>query len=445
MKSKFGVELEFIAPGKLEKDTLKRGFEDIGEHLIFDESTTRDYYNEGWKCTMDSSIGAPYFGQYYDDDYHAYPDYWGLEFVSPILKYNDPEHLKRLEQVYKLLRSKFKMESVPQAGMHIHTEYSSRDRLHLLNTLKIMSILEVHLIGTQRYGGERLNDRHCTPIFQRDLKWIWALPSSMVEFNDTPIIPLYCKSNTEDMTFKYHNSRYRGLNLHSIIYRGTLEYRYFSTPSTWNELFNYLQLVEFITNMNTFEQSIFLLLLRRMFNYLNRKVSISDEEFTKRFIVGLENCIHLVFGKYIPGHQIGVGTLNTMHVRMQPVYKALQEVDGDQFEDRFSISHVDISYEEITRQRMADLDKIPVEFDNAIKILKREFKRVSDFVFYDTNVKNQSIIVEEPAGINPRNCAIQYTDIEDGSVHYTPLIQDDAIRPVYQSIISNSPTDDIIR
>ena len=166
--------------------------------------------NQGrkWKCMYDSSIISASGNT-------------KCEFVTPILTYAD---MNDLQELIRLLRkARAKSDADHKCGIHVHVGMLDRTVQNIKNLVNFMSSYQDILykavnVDSYREGycrklGEACIDRFNTRLANEyDCEKAWY--------------------NTENTTVHknhhYDNSRYHGLNLHSLFSKGTVEFRLFN-------------------------------------------------------------------------------------------------------------------------------------------------------------------------------------------------------------------------
>lgn len=231
-KYKFGIELEGIVD--CSPEDLGRLMEDAGIDVEVDRNTTTSYI-DCWKITSDSSISVDFDG---DID----EELFGVEIVSPPLR--GAEGVKQLKKVYDILY-KCDWHEDDSCGMHIHVDGSNFTTSvnNFSNLIRLMFLAEPDLIRMQKRN--RSGKRYCRPMHSRLVQDVGLLSENTSKslFNSDIVKCAYYGTYEEDTGFKYHDARYRGLNLHSYWYRGTIEFRYFCTPVKFETCVAYIDLV----------------------------------------------------------------------------------------------------------------------------------------------------------------------------------------------------------
>lgn len=157
------------------------------------------------------------------------------EFVTPKCNYEDIETVQ--ECVRALRRAGAKVDA--SCGLHIHIDganHTPQSLKNLLFTFRAKEDLIFKAVGTQT---SRLA-RWCKPIDDQlihNIKQMRTVDDSNLRrtWYDT-----YSDYRGEDQ--HYHGSRYHALNLHSLWYRGTVEFRLFEATLHAGEVRTYITL-----------------------------------------------------------------------------------------------------------------------------------------------------------------------------------------------------------
>lgn len=159
------------------------------------------------------------------------PVHLRAEVVSPVLGYDDIPQLQ--EAVRAIRRAGGKINS--QCGIHIHIDAAPFDGRHLGNLAKIIYKQEpliLHALGISR---DRLN--RYTRLVSDEL--IQRIEQHRPRTKDQLNRIWYGYHNRQPQ--HYDNSRYHGVNLHNVWYRGTVEFRWFEATLHAGRIKAYLQ------------------------------------------------------------------------------------------------------------------------------------------------------------------------------------------------------------
>ncbi len=176
----------------------------VGIPSSYDPWEVEDLRGRVWKVVGDASLTSV-------------PAHLRAEVVSPVLGYDDIPQLQ--EVVRAIRRAGGKINS--QCGIHIHIDAAPFDGRHLGNLAKIIYKQEpliLHALGISR---DRLN-RYTRPVSDELIQRIEQhRPRTKDQLNRI----WYGYHNRQPQ--HYDNSRYHGVNLHNVWYRGTVEFRWF--------------------------------------------------------------------------------------------------------------------------------------------------------------------------------------------------------------------------
>lgn len=236
----FGIELEGLSP--ICPNALGKELTAKGVSVVIDSCTTTTY-SGSWKITSDSSISVPFTGRsescvdcdgYCDEceskgDTH---DIYGIEIVSPPLK--GQKGIEDIIKVFSVLED-IQWATDSSCGLHIHVGAERfTNVMQFRDLIRLMYLAEIEIIKMQT--PDRAGKDYCAPLdidFVKDLAVLsdTAITSLGLDFLER----IYYRSNYYDKNNKYCSARYRGLNLHSYWYRGTVEFRYFNSPTNGEE------------------------------------------------------------------------------------------------------------------------------------------------------------------------------------------------------------------
>lgn len=221
---RFGIEIETVGQTR---DTVARAIQSVvggtvqhvGTPFCYDPWHVVDARGRTWKVMADSSLSAAKHLQ--------------AEVVSPILTYADIEDLQEVVRAIRRVRAKVDHST----GIHIHVDAARFDARALRNLVKIVNKQErliEHALGIS----EARRARWCRGIDQAFLDKIERQrPSSLEDMNRA----WYGYHNTSPT--HYDSTRYHGVNLHNVWFRGTVEYRWFDATLHAGKVKAYIQFV----------------------------------------------------------------------------------------------------------------------------------------------------------------------------------------------------------
>lgn len=224
----FGIEIEMTGITRCAAAKVIAGFfytEAVHVGGGYDAYAVRDEQGRQWKIMSDSSIlretrsgrnaGATY----------------SVELVSPICQYSDIETVQEI--VRKLREKGAKVNS--SCGIHVHVDASSHTPKTLRNIVNIMASKEDLLYKTLKIKVER--ERFCKKADTRFLDDVnRRRPQNMQD------LEMLWYNGRSGSHIHYDNSRYHGLNLHSVFSKGTIEFRLFNSTLHAGEVKSYIQL-----------------------------------------------------------------------------------------------------------------------------------------------------------------------------------------------------------
>lgn len=208
----FGVEIEMYGISRSHAATVIADyFGSTACHEGGGYDTYSVYDNQGrkWKLVYDSSIIA---------SGHAYK----CELVTPILTYAD---MNDLQEIVRLLRkARAKSDAAHKCGIHIHIgalDHTVKQVKNLVNFMSSYQDIIYKAINVDSY-----RQGYCQKLG----------PTLIEEFNgkrlrndyDCEKVWYHTENTTPRKNQHYDNTRYHGLNLHSLFSKGTVEFRLFN-------------------------------------------------------------------------------------------------------------------------------------------------------------------------------------------------------------------------
>ena len=218
----FGVEVELTGI------TREQAAQALADYFGTEPRRGDDYYDswyvrdgEGkeWRLMSDSSIrGEQKVGARYTST--SDPRY-RVEMVTPKLTY--AELPKFQECVRRVRTAGGKVNS--SCGIHVHVDAANHNRQSLKNLIGIMYSKEDILFAALEVNESRV-ERWCKKVEADKLMKIRKLPSwaGMNRMADLWYADCYDSRNAH-----YNQTRYHALNLHSVFYHETLEWRCFNS------------------------------------------------------------------------------------------------------------------------------------------------------------------------------------------------------------------------
>lgn len=179
---------------------------------------TTDNEGKTWRFVYDSSIHASHrVGR---QQLRIRDDTYKVELNSPKLSYSE---MGKLQEVVRALRHAGAVVN-GSCGMHVHVDASQHTPQSLKNALSIMYSKEDILFQALNVNESRV-ERWCQKVREPVLEKIRKLPTNTTMERLEQEWYEGCDGSGEN-----HNwTRYYALNLHSVFYRGTLEWRCFES------------------------------------------------------------------------------------------------------------------------------------------------------------------------------------------------------------------------
>ena len=220
----FGVEVEMTG---ITREAAARALADYfgtrAEHTggAYDAWEARDWEDKGWKLMSDASIHGEYKtpnGYKQTGDQH-----YRVELVSPKLTYAE---MPKFQECIRQMRHAGARVN-PSCGLHVHVDAANHNQQSLKNLLSIMYSKEDILFKALQVNPDRVS-RYCQKVREPMLKEARKL--SAEETRDlTQLEAIWYEGSQYEKSSHYNDTRYYALNLHSVFYRGTVEFRCFNS------------------------------------------------------------------------------------------------------------------------------------------------------------------------------------------------------------------------
>lgn len=185
------------------------------ESRTYDPWEVEDPAGKKWRFVYDGSIrgiqgnGEPTSSRLYK-----------VEMNSPVLEYSE---MKKLQQVVRALRQAGAVVN-SSCGMHVHVDAANHTPQSLKNALTIMYSKEDILFKALKVNENRVQ-RWCQKVREPMLEKIRKMPTNLTMEQ----LKQQWYGGTDESRMHYSWTRYYALNLHSVFYRGTLEWRCFES------------------------------------------------------------------------------------------------------------------------------------------------------------------------------------------------------------------------
>ena len=220
----FGVEVEMTGITRRQAAEALAAYFGTSVHYCgtyYDAWGVTDPEGKEWKLMSDSSICGE---RKIDFGYRSTSDgEYQVEMVTPKLTYAE---LPKLQECVRRVR-KAGAKANNSCGIHVHVDAANHNRQSLKNLIGIMYSKEDILFKALQVDPIRARD-YCQKVREPMLRQARTLSSD--ETNDlTQLERVWYEGNVEN-TDHYNWTRYYALNLHSVFYRGTVEWRCFNSP-----------------------------------------------------------------------------------------------------------------------------------------------------------------------------------------------------------------------
>lgn len=234
---RFGVEVEMTGLTRVEAVQVAANYFESRisfDGTYYDKHSARDSQGRKWTFMSDGSIQQQVRrdGEIVDVRGRDYE----VELVTPVCGYED---IPTIQQLVDRLRRAGALSN-GSCGLHVHVDAAAFDARSLRNLVNIVAAKEDLLykaLGVRvdrEYYCQRMNT-----VFLQRLNLIRPRTReqvSQVWYTEQP-------DSGHTVNDHYHKSRYRGLNLHSVFTKGTVEYRLFnSTVERTDQIKAYIQL-----------------------------------------------------------------------------------------------------------------------------------------------------------------------------------------------------------
>jgi hypothetical protein len=190
----------------------------VRTHAGLDPWEVRDLTARTWKVVSDGSLTSV-------------PEHLRAEVVSPVLTYDD---LPQLQEVVRAIRRAAAKVNA-QCGIHIHVDAAPFDGRTLGNLAKMVYKQEPLILHALGVSQQRL--AHYTRPVNDDL--IRRIEEHRPRTKDELNRLWYGRHNQNPI--HYDSTRYHGVNLHNVWYRGTVEFRWFEATLHAGRIKAYLQ------------------------------------------------------------------------------------------------------------------------------------------------------------------------------------------------------------
>jgi len=219
---KFGIEIEFTGITRTKAASVAANFLGGTTRNVYDGYDTievTDRQNRTWKFMKDASIICERKVRGVKE---SAPKEYSVELVSPILTYR--EDIETLQELVRQLRcaGAFSAPSL-NCGIHIHLNGEPHTPRSIRNFINIIASKGDLLYKALNIAPERMH--YCKKLDERLVEKLNSKkPRTMEE-----IAEIWYEGYNNNRNFRYHDSRYSLINLHSLFTRNhTIELRGFN-------------------------------------------------------------------------------------------------------------------------------------------------------------------------------------------------------------------------
>ena len=188
------------------------------ESRTYDPWEVTDREGKAWRFVYDSSIHGSH--RIRRQQVAISDSAYKVEMNSPKLEYSE---MGKLQEVVRALRHAGAVVN-PSCGMHVHVDASKHTPQNLKNALSIMYSKEDILFKALNVNESRV-ERWCQKVREPMLEKIRKLPTGV----SMDRLKREWYEGSDGSYDHYNWTRYYALNLHSVFYRGTLEWRCFES------------------------------------------------------------------------------------------------------------------------------------------------------------------------------------------------------------------------
>ena len=186
----------------------------------YDSWYVTDTEGKKWRIMSDSSLRTERKTETGYEPTHE--GVYSVELVSPKLTYDE---LPKFQECIRQLRH-IGAKVNASCGIHVHVDAANHNRQSLKNLLGIMYSKEDILFKALQVNPGRVN-RYCQKV--REPMLIEARKLSSEETKDLTALERIWYEGEIMHNVHYNWTRYYALNLHSVFYRGTVEFRCFNS------------------------------------------------------------------------------------------------------------------------------------------------------------------------------------------------------------------------
>ena len=219
----FGVEVEMTGLTRGQAAQALANYFGTEPYYVgggYDKWSVKDPDGKAWSIMSDSSIVTEMKTE--SGYMHTSNIEYRVEMVTPKLTYAE---LPRLQECVRQVRHAGAKVN-HSCGIHVHVDAANHNRQSLKNLLSIMYSKEDILFKALQVNSSRVS-QYCQKVREPMLKEARKLSSDETK-NLTALESIWYEGNISDREH-YNWTRYYALNLHSVFYRGTVEWRCFNS------------------------------------------------------------------------------------------------------------------------------------------------------------------------------------------------------------------------
>lgn len=221
----FGVEIELTGfTRRKAAETVAEYFGTQAENVggTYGKYRVRDNSGRYWSFVSDASISV---------EHRSNTSAEAVEFVTPILKYED---IETLQELIRRLRHAGAIAN-SSCGIHIHVGADQHTPKSLRNLVNIFSSKQDIIYKALAVNNRR--EDYCRKLEEGlSTNLNKQRPDNMEKVAD-----IWYAGYCGDRNAHYNSSRYHGLNLHAVFTKGTVEFRCFNSTTHAGKVKAYIQ------------------------------------------------------------------------------------------------------------------------------------------------------------------------------------------------------------
>ena len=217
----FGIEIELTGLTRRKAADIVAAYFNTQSRYTgegYDAYRIKDGSGRDWKIMSDSSISTERGGE-------------SVELVSPICKYGD---IPVIQEIVRQLRHNGAIAN-SSCGIHVHVNAAPHNAVTLRNIANIIASKEDLLYKALKVDVHREN--YCQKTDYRFLERLNQRPPRTLDQ-----VKRLWYNGRDESGIHYSSTRYRGLNLHSVFSKGTIEFRLFNGTTHAGEVKTAIQL-----------------------------------------------------------------------------------------------------------------------------------------------------------------------------------------------------------